>query len=333
MGVRHAKELRRIGRAAAAAILALTLASCASGGARTDYQPAPGSYFTVPVRNGDRLDTVAERYQVGEDDLIAINDIDNRDAPLRIKSIRVPAYGHLKDQRQEGPRLARVRNAPVDSRPLVAPKSERGGRNAGKGSEAKGAGKGPRPAEKETKTAAKGDMGSKTAKETAGAKPVKTAENTQDKKPAAEPAWWDVFSSRQGGQSASAGNSRSFLWPVKGRLISAFGTGQGGERNDGINISTPRGTPVRAADGGTVTYVGNELKGYGNLVLIKHDSGYVTAYAHSDTVAVARGDRVSRGQIIAYAGATGDVTQPQLHFEIRLNTKPVDPAPYLVASN
>jgi murein DD-endopeptidase MepM/ murein hydrolase activator NlpD len=115
-------------------------------------------------------------------------------------------------------------------------------------------------------------------------------------------------------------------------LISSFGQAAGGERNDGINIAAPRGTPVRAAGAGTVTYVGNELKGYGNLVLIRHDNGYVTAYAHSDTVTVSRGDRVARGQIIAYSGATGDVNQPQVHFELRVNTKPVDPVPYLAAT-
>jgi len=124
-----------------------------------------------------------------------------------------------------------------------------------------------------------------------------------------------------------------FLWPVEGRVISAFGSSASGERNDGINILTPRGTPVRAAAAGNVTYVGNELKGYGNLVLIRHDNGYVTAYAHSEKVAANRGERVARGQVIAYTGATGNVTEPQLHFELRVGTKPVDPKLYLVTAN
>ena len=113
------------------------------------------------------------------------------------------------------------------------------------------------------------------------------------------------------------------------RILSDFGTEANGERNDGINIAAAYGTPIHAAAGGTVTYAGNDLKSYGNLVLIRHDDGYVTAYAHAQNIVVARGDTVSRGQVIGYAGDTGDVTSPQLHFEIRQGSKPVDPAPYL----
>ncbi len=122
------------------------------------------------------------------------------------------------------------------------------------------------------------------------------------------------------------------LWPVQGKIISNFGANATGERNDGINILISRGTPVHAAAEGTVAYVGEELKNYGKLVLIRHEDGYVTAYAHSDAVTVSPGEHVARGQIIGYAGATGDVSEPQLHFELRLGTKPVDPKPYLVAS-
>jgi len=123
-----------------------------------------------------------------------------------------------------------------------------------------------------------------------------------------------------------------FAWPISGRIISPFGANTTGERNDGINIAADRGTPIHAAADGVVTYSGNELKGYGNLVLIKHTDGYVTAYAHAERTLVNRGDKVSRGQVIAYSGETGDVTEPQLHFEIRHDTKPVDPKPLLVAS-
>ena len=87
----------------------------------------------------------------------------------------------------------------------------------------------------------------------------------------------------------------------------------------------PLGTPIRAAASGTVTYAGNELKDYGNLVLIKHAGGYVTAYAHADRLLVRRGDFVAKGQVIGYAGQTGDVSTPQLHFEIRHGTTPVNP--------
>lgn len=124
-----------------------------------------------------------------------------------------------------------------------------------------------------------------------------------------------------------------FVWPVDGPVISSFGSGRNGQRNDGINIAANRGEPIHAAAAGTVTYAGNELKGYGNLVLIRHDDGYVTAYAHAERIAVDRGERVAKGQVIGYAGATGDVSRPQLHFEIRHGVQPVDPKPLLIASN
>ncbi|MEM6382320.1 MAG: LysM peptidoglycan-binding domain-containing protein [Pseudomonadota bacterium] len=120
-----------------------------------------------------------------------------------------------------------------------------------------------------------------------------------------------------------------FRWPIRGRVVSGFGTQVNGARNDGINIAVPEGASIRAAEDGEVVYAGNELRGFGNLVLVQHRGGYVTAYAHNSRIMVSRGDRVSRGEIIARAGATGDVDTPQLHFEIRRGTTPVDPAPYL----
>jgi murein DD-endopeptidase MepM/ murein hydrolase activator NlpD len=116
-----------------------------------------------------------------------------------------------------------------------------------------------------------------------------------------------------------------FRWPARGRVIAGFGTGG----NEGINIAVPEGTPVRAAEGGTVAYAGSELKGYGNLVLIRHDNGFVSAYAHNSELLVKRGDDIRRGQVIANSGRTGNVNAPQLHFEIRKGSDPVDPMPYL----
>jgi len=120
-----------------------------------------------------------------------------------------------------------------------------------------------------------------------------------------------------------------FRWPVRGRVISGFGPMTNGQQNDGINLSVPEGTAVRAAEDGVVAYAGNELKGYGNLVLVRHANGYVTAYAHASELMVKRGDTVRRGQVIAKSGATGSVTSPQLHFEIRKGSTPVDPMQYL----
>jgi murein DD-endopeptidase MepM/ murein hydrolase activator NlpD len=120
-----------------------------------------------------------------------------------------------------------------------------------------------------------------------------------------------------------------FRWPVKGRVVSTFGQKPSGTRNEGINIAVPEGTSVRAAESGIVAYAGNELKGYGNLVLIRHDNGWVTAYAHNKELFVKRGDTVKRGDVIAKAGQTGSVTSPQVHFELRKGATPVDPMKHL----
>jgi murein DD-endopeptidase MepM/ murein hydrolase activator NlpD len=126
-----------------------------------------------------------------------------------------------------------------------------------------------------------------------------------------------------------AGAMQTFRWPVKGRVIAGFGPKPSGGQNDGINLAVPEGTPVKAADDGVVAYAGNELKGYGNLVLIRHANGFVSAYAHASELMVKRGDTIKRGQVIANAGQTGNVTSPQLHFEIRKGSTPVDPTKYL----
>ena len=121
----------------------------------------------------------------------------------------------------------------------------------------------------------------------------------------------------------------SFRWPVRGRVITAYGAKTNGKANDGINLAVPEGTPVKAADDGVVAYSGNELKGYGNLVLIRHANGYVTAYAHASELLVKRGDTIKRGQVIAKSGQSGEVASPQLHFEIRKGSSPVDPLQFL----
>jgi murein DD-endopeptidase MepM/ murein hydrolase activator NlpD len=127
-----------------------------------------------------------------------------------------------------------------------------------------------------------------------------------------------------------AGNgSLSFRWPAKGRIIAGFGPKTNGQTNDGINIALPEGTPIKAAEDGVVAYAGNELKGYGNLVLVRHADGYVTAYAHAKELLVKRGDPIKRGQTIARSGQTGNVDAPQLHFEIRKGPAPIDPMPHL----
>ncbi|MGV7218392.1 peptidoglycan DD-metalloendopeptidase family protein [Bradyrhizobium sp. UFLA05-112] len=121
----------------------------------------------------------------------------------------------------------------------------------------------------------------------------------------------------------------TFRWPVRGKVITSYGAKTNGKSNDGINLAVPEGTPVKAAEDGVVAYSGNELKGYGNLVLVRHSNGYVTAYAHASELLVKRGDTIKRGQVIAKSGQSGEVASPQLHFEIRKGSNPVDPLQFL----
>jgi len=121
----------------------------------------------------------------------------------------------------------------------------------------------------------------------------------------------------------------TFRWPVRGRVAAGYGAKTNGKSNDGINIAVPEGTPVKAAEDGVVAYAGNELKGYGNLVLVRHSNGYVTAYAHASELMVKRGETIKRGQVIMKSGQSGEVSSPQLHFEIRKGSSPVDPLQFL----
>jgi murein DD-endopeptidase MepM/ murein hydrolase activator NlpD len=143
--------------------------------------------------------------------------------------------------------------------------------------------------------------------------------------PAADPLPEAAPTGTTGGSSATP----SFRWPVRGRVITGFGPKSSGGQNDGINVAVPEGTPIKAAEEGVVAYAGSELKGYGNLVLVRHSNGFVTAYAHASELSVKKGETVKRGQVIGKAGATGNVTSPQLHFEVRKGATPVDPTQYL----
>ncbi|MBE7247396.1 MAG: peptidoglycan DD-metalloendopeptidase family protein [Actinomycetospora chiangmaiensis] len=131
-----------------------------------------------------------------------------------------------------------------------------------------------------------------------------------------------------GSVAAAQSDAENFRWPAKGRVIAGYGS----SGNEGINIALPEGTPVKAAEDGTVAYAGSDVKGYGKLVLVRHSNGFVSAYAHNGELDVKPGDKVKRGQTIAKSGASGNVTSPQLHFEIRKSGAPVDPMSQL-ASN
>ena len=284
-----------------AAILAMPLAACAAGtSSRAPVLPAPGSYFTVTAQPGDTVSALAQRYRVKEDDVLAMNDFGGAKQPRAGERIRIPAYASFASFRPE----PEASVAPADKKTEPGP-------------------------------SAAGPKAAPTSRvEVSQAKPVPNAkQNTPKPEANRSSSWFDMdwlssFSSDKPDPKVNA----TFVWPLKGQVIAAFGPDAAGARNDGIDILAKRGDPIRAAAEGTVTYVGNELKSYGNLILIKHDNGFITAYAHSETVKVMRGQHVAAGDVIAYAGATGDVTEPQLHFELRFGTKPINPQPYLVAS-
>jgi murein DD-endopeptidase MepM/ murein hydrolase activator NlpD len=131
------------------------------------------------------------------------------------------------------------------------------------------------------------------------------------------------------GAAPPAAGTGAFLWPVRGHVLATYGLKSDGTHNDGINIAAPRGTAVQAVDAGVVAYTGNELRGYGNLVLVKHANGWISAYAHCDAILVKRGEKVGRGQVIARVGSTGNVNEPQLHFELRRGQHAVDPREFM----
>ncbi|RZN31509.1 LysM peptidoglycan-binding domain-containing M23 family metallopeptidase [Bradyrhizobium sp. Leo121] len=150
---------------------------------------------------------------------------------------------------------------------------------------------------------------------------VQPAANVEQPAPAAEPVAVKP--------SETTSSLPTFRWPARGKVITGYGAKTNGKSNDGINLAVPEGTPVKAAEDGVVAYSGNELKGYGNLVLVRHSNGYVTAYAHASELLVKRGDTIKRGQVIAKSGQSGEVSSPQLHFEIRKGSSPVDPLQFL----
>lgn len=138
-----------------------------------------------------------------------------------------------------------------------------------------------------------------------------------------------VVSKKNSNYRPPANRTAKFMWPVNGKVVSGFGAIGKGRKNDGINIKAPLGSDVKAADKGTIAYAGNELKGFGNLILIKHPDGWITAYAHNQKLLVRKGQRVVKGEKIATVGKSGGVDSPQLHFEVRAGKKAVNPRKYL----
>jgi murein DD-endopeptidase MepM/ murein hydrolase activator NlpD len=152
---------------------------------------------------------------------------------------------------------------------------------------------------------------------------------TPDRKPAQVQQASTARASIPQAETPKLSGNGQFMRPVEGRIISTYGPKADGLHNDGINIQAPKGSPVRAAQNGVVVYTGDDLAGYGNLVLIRHDGGLMSAYAHLDKTLIKRGEQVMRGQSIGTVGTSGHVDAPQLHFEIRRGSKAINPTTYL----
>jgi murein DD-endopeptidase MepM/ murein hydrolase activator NlpD len=293
----------------------------AVGGSAAGWTAAGGS--PIVVANGETLDTISGRYGVPAAALLSANGLSNASEVKSGTHLVVPVYhadGHAVAG-AESEKAAKKRDKDVADADL--PESAKS--KAKDKEKEKASAKADKAAEEAEKSASE-SKGAAVAE----AEPSKSSEA---KKPAVDKTPTGNLESGAsqsktpltGAQADAAGTEPEFRWPARGRIIQGFKAGG----NDGINISVPAGTSVRAAESGTVVYSGDGLKGYGNLVLIKHPNGFVTAYGNNGELDVKRGETVKRGQVIAKSGDTGNVNSPQLHFELRKGSTPVDPTSYL----
>ena len=297
----------------------------AVGGSAAGWTAAGGS--PIEVANGETLDTISGRYGVPSS---ANHSANGLSSPSDVKSgmhLVVPVYhadgravATADKEKAAKKREADVADADVSKAAKKAKDKEKDKEKSAK------ADKADKQAEKSASKDAKPSKDATVAE----VEPSKSSEGKKqaiDKTPTGnlESGASQSKTALTGAQADAAGSEPEFRWPARGRIIQGFKSGG----NDGINISVPSGTSVRAAESGTVVYSGDGLKGYGNLVLIKHPNGFVTAYGNNGELDVKRGETVKRGQVIAKSGDTGNVNSPQLHFELRKGSTPVDPTSYL----
>ncbi|MFG1358163.1 peptidoglycan DD-metalloendopeptidase family protein [Xanthobacter pseudotagetidis] len=286
-----------------------------NGGQGYGAAPAPARAGTHVVQAGETLGSVARTYGVGADQLGAANGIAPGMTVRTGQALVIPQRSSVAQAPQAAPPAPRaVASAPV---PAPAP--------AARPAQVAAAQPKPAVAQAEVK-AADPKVAAKTQAVAASPAPAPAGQKA-DAKVETAAKLTQVADADDGPRAAGSGPQ--FRAPVRGRVIAGYGPKPGGTHNDGVNFAVPEGTAIRAAEDGTVAYAGNELKGFGNLVLIKHADGYVTAYAHASEIDVKRGDQVRRGQVIAKAGQSGNVQTPQLHFEIRKGNQPVDPSRYV----
>jgi murein DD-endopeptidase MepM/ murein hydrolase activator NlpD len=314
---------------------AASTAKQAVAGSATGWTAAGGT--PVVVAQGETLDTLSRRYGVPSAALLSANGLSNAADVKGGMHMVVPVYnagGHAVAAAPAGKAVAESSAKPAKTRA-----EDMAANDVAKTKKTKAEAKVQDKAQDKTK-AEGAAVASKPQDKAADAKAAPVVAKADPAKPAAagkKPAIDDTPTGNVDPKAAGAkapvtaeeadasGSTPEFRWPARGRIIEGFKAGG----NDGINISVPSGTSVRAAENGVVVYSGDGLKGYGNLVLIKHPNGFVSAYANNGELDVKRGDTVKRGQIIAKSGDTGNVNAPQLHFELRKGSTPVDPTNYL----
>ncbi len=281
------------------------------------------------VKNGDSFYSIANRYNVSADDLAQLNDAEPNTSLEAGRTILVPNKRNISSNvknispRQELNSLsaATINNKTVeqDNKPIdISNNISRQNLTESNDSSANHSD----PIIEWQKTYDLTNSDTKPKEEKAENTTVNISANNQNLTKSQEQPINDSFLKNRH-------FSTKLSWPVIGKIIARFGPRAGGLYNDGINILAPDGTKVIAVDDGVVVYAGDELKGYGNLVLIKHAQGYLTAYAHNKSNLVKKNDIVRKGDAIAYVGKTGNVTTSQLHFSIRKGKKPVNPEKYL----
>jgi len=294
----------------------------------------------ITVTRGDTIDTIAHRHHVPASVIIQANNLDTPNAIQPGRRLVVPRYGpSLTAVAPEAPRVGAAVLVPPNPIPAS-------GSAGGSGAVATAA---PAAAPEETpsrisRRAVKSPVAvaeTNDARMRAGlsgdhdvVRPLKAA-NAQPARPAHEHAGpaearklvaaapVEKLAGVEPAKETDA--APSFRWPVRGQVIAGFGAKADGERNNGIDIAVPENTPIKAADDGVVIYSGNELKSFGNLLLVRHSNNYITAYAHAKELRVKRGDQIKSGEIIGMSGQTGNIESPQIHFEIRKGSTPVDP--------
>lgn len=305
----------------AATSAAVSAAARTAGGSFGPWTTAGGT--PVTVAQGESASVLAARYGVPMEALIKANGLTSATQVTPGKSLVIPVYNAAARQASAaapaGAPAAQTLRTPAKTASNTAanaPKTAKAAAEPAKTQAGRVADAARKP---EQKTA-------DAAKQRAEAEAKKPAANKEAAKPAETAKPKDVAQAAPAEPAAQpAADKPEFRWPARGRIIQGFKSGA----NDGIAISVPEGTAVKAAESGVVAYAGNELKGYGNLVLIRHPNGFVSAYAHNGEISVKRGDTVKRGQTIAKSGQTGNVSAPQLHFELRKGSTPVDPTQYL----